>query len=60
MNRSCAIGHGEFGKNLLLMREHSGVEWFQTWADRALRTLRAMQLLTSRPMASRQRGIQPA
>ena len=45
VNRSCAIGHGEFTKNLILMREHGGAEWYQDWAARALHTLKRFAIV---------------
>jgi len=45
MYRSCAIGHGEFAKNLVLMRQCTGVEWYQDWAAVALKTLRRYSIV---------------
>ena len=40
MSRSCAIGHGEHTKNLILMHRYTGKPEFREWAERALKTLR--------------------
>lgn len=40
VSRSCAIGHGEFAKNLALMSRHTGDPIWLQWGNRALKTLR--------------------
>ena len=40
MSKNCAIGHGEFSKNLVLMYRYTGKSEWREWAARALKTLR--------------------
>jgi hypothetical protein len=47
--RSCAIGHGEHTKNLILMYRYTGRPEYRAWAERALKTLRYYAAVTNRP-----------
>lgn len=49
MSRSCAIGHGEFAKNLVLMYRYTGQPEWHEWAQRALKTLRYYAVITNEP-----------
>lgn len=49
MSRSCAIGHGEHTKNLILMHRYTGKPEFRDWAERALKTLRSYATVSERP-----------
>ncbi len=49
VNRSCAIGHGEFAKNLIMLYEQTGTEWYKTWAHKALDTMRRFALVETWP-----------
>jgi len=49
MARSCAIGHGEHTKNMMLMYKYTGQEKYREWARRALETLRRYATVRDRP-----------
>jgi len=49
MHRGCAVGHGEFCKNLILMYEYTGVEWYKKWAEKALNTLKKYAIIETWP-----------
>jgi hypothetical protein len=49
MSRSCAIGHGEHTKNLILMCRYTGQEKYREWARRAIETLRRYAVVSERP-----------
>jgi hypothetical protein len=47
--RDCAVGHGEFAKNLLLMYQYTGDTNWLEWANRALHSLRSYAVETNEP-----------
>lgn len=49
MNRGCAIGHGEFVKNLILMYQYTGNPVYKTWAAKAISTLHKYGVVYNRP-----------